>query len=125
MSAINLFIGLLLHFVGDYLLQTTWMATEKTKKHLPALVHASVYSLPFLFIADFKFWLIIWITHFFIDRYRLAIYWIKLINRNPDSNNYGYDENTPVWLSTWLLFITDNTWHILINSVCIYLSLKY
>jgi hypothetical protein len=37
--------------MGDYLFQTSWMANEKTKRFLPALIHATIYSLPFLLIA--------------------------------------------------------------------------
>lgn len=117
---LNLYIGLLLHFVGDYLLQTSWMANEKTKRHLPAFLHALVYSIPFLFVCFNYFWFVIFITHFFIDRYRLAMYWIQFINKTPNRDNFGYPKETPNFLSMWLLFIVDNTFHILINSLSIY-----
>ncbi len=32
----------------------------------------------------------------------------------------GYPEDTPDWLSVWLLIITDNTLHIIINGLAIY-----
>jgi hypothetical protein len=38
---------LLLHLVGDYIFQSHWMATEKTRHSYPALYHAIIYSLPF------------------------------------------------------------------------------
>jgi hypothetical protein len=41
---------ILAHMVGDYLLQSHWMATEKTKRSLAAGVHAGTYTLPFLFL---------------------------------------------------------------------------
>lgn len=85
-----LILGILLHFVGDYLNQNNWMAQNKTKDWKPALVHALVYSLPFLFlIPNFYVWLPIFVTHYFIDRYRLAQYWIKLVNWNWKSTNWG------------------------------------
>ena len=43
---------LVAHAVGDYLLQSEWMATEKTKRSLPALVHCLTYVLPFLFLTQ-------------------------------------------------------------------------
>ncbi len=115
-----LFIGLVLHFVGDYLLQTSWMANEKTKHWFPALVHALVYSIPFLIIHFDYSWLIIFGTHYIIDRYRLAMYWIQFINRTKDRNNFGYSNELPIFLSMWLLFIVDNTFHIIINSLTLY-----
>ena len=38
-----------------------------------------------------------------------------------DCSVNGYNKDIPVWLSTWLLIITDNTIHLIIN----YLALKY
>lgn len=70
--------------VGDYLLQSDWMAQEKTKKWLAAAVHALVYTLPFtLFLfftqATWKALVVIGVTHFVIDHWRLARYvaWAK------------------------------------------------
>lgn len=115
-----LILGILLHFVGDYLNQNNWMAQNKTKDWKPALVHALIYSVPFLYLVpDFYIWLPIFVTHYFIDRYRLAQYWIKLVNWNWKSTNWGFSEQTPPWLSNWLLFIVDNTFHIIINTLTI------
>ena len=118
-------LGVLFHFIGDYLTQNNWMAQNKTKSFLPAFIHATIYSLPFLFIVTLPFWSVIYVTHFFIDRYRLAQYWIRLVNWNWDMsvNNYGFSKETPAWLSTWLMIIIDNLWHIIINTAVIYLSL--
>lgn len=64
---------LILHMVGDYLTQSHWMAENKTKRFLPAAIHATVYSLPFLLLSiSWAAFAVILITHFFIDRYRLA-----------------------------------------------------
>ena len=40
---------ILAHLIGDYLLQSHWMAQEKTKRSIAAAVHAVSYTLPFLF----------------------------------------------------------------------------
>lgn len=71
---------LILHLFGDYVTQSDWMATEKTKRHLPALAHAVVYSLPFLLLGPSPVaFAVIFCTHFLIDRFRLARYvcWAK------------------------------------------------
>jgi len=71
---------LLAHAVGDYLLQSDWMATRKTAESRAALVHALTYSLPFLFLQPSLLAIsFIVLTHFVIDRWRLARYlvWAK------------------------------------------------
>lgn len=71
---------LLAHAVGDYLLQSDWMAREKTSRLPVALVHALTYSLPFLALRpSLAAWAVIVVTHALIDRYRLARYvvWAK------------------------------------------------
>lgn len=71
---------LLAHLWGDYILQSDWMANNKTKSSFAASVHANVYSLPFLLFApSWKAMLVISMSHFLIDRYRLARYvvWAK------------------------------------------------
>lgn len=116
-----LIIGFILHLVGDYLLQNDWMAREKTKSSLATFIHAVVYSIPFyILLYDSTIW-IVFLSHYFIDRYRLPIYWIKLVNWNWKSKNFGYDETKPQFMSIWLMIIIDNTFHILFNSVAIYL----
>lgn len=109
------------HLVGDYLLQSHWMATEKTKRSLAAGIHAVTYTLPFLFITQSLIaLLVICGTHFVIDRWRLAriVVWAKNGCRGPITGT-GYPDDVPAWLSVWLLIIADNTLHILINGLAI------
>ena len=122
---------LLLHLIGDYLLQSGWMANNKAKSHYAAFVHALVYSLPFLLLRpSLTAWLVIFGTHFIIDRYCLAKHVAKIKNylapcknwpKNGDLSHFGYCKNIPDFLAMWLLIITDNTLHLLIN----FLSLKF
>lgn len=110
---------LLAHLVGDYCLQSDWMAQNKVKAWLPAIAHAACYTLPFLFLTlQFLPLAVICLTHLLIDRFRLAAYVSKLKNWNWDSPN-GYDADRPVWLTTWLIIITDNTMHLLINHMAL------
>lgn len=119
---------LVAHLVGDYLLQSHWMATQKIVCWFPAIVHGVMYTLPFLFVTQHPAALaIICVTHIVIDRYRLAkhLSWLKnLMGPRPVTwaeakENAGYPKDTPAWLSTWLMIITDNTVHILINIAAI------
>jgi hypothetical protein len=71
---------LVAHAVGDYLLQSHYMATEKTKQSLAAAIHATVYGACFLlFRPSLVAFAFIVITHFVIDRWRLArfVVWAK------------------------------------------------
>ena len=105
------------------------MALQKTSRWAPALVHGLTYTLPFLFATQsFAALLVIGLTHAVIDRYRLAKYLVWFKNQfapkafRPDRESMkttGYPTETPIWLSTWLLFIADNTVHIIINTLAI------
>lgn len=116
----------LAHLVGDYLIQSHWMATEKTKRWLPAVAHAVTYGLPYLLVTQSPTALVVIVgTHAVIDRYRLArhVIWAKnhLAPRGhagtwADCSATGYPSNVPAWLAVWLLIIADNTMHLLINA---------
>lgn len=114
---------LLLHMIGDYILQTDWMATEKTKRNTAAAAHAVVYSLPFLLLSPSALaFAVILVSHYFIDRYRLARYVIFAKNwvtnrrlRWAECSTTGYPNGMPAWLSVWLMIAADNTMHLSIN----------
>lgn len=114
---------LLLHLLGDYVTQSHWMATEKTKQSTAAAAHACVYTLPFLLLTkSVPALLVIGVTHFLIDRFRLARDVVFAKNwltdtslRWSDCSGTGYPSATPAWLSVWLLIAADNTMHLCIN----------
>lgn len=120
-----LFLSILLHLVGDYLTQNDWIANHKTKRTDVALLHVSLYSLPFLVIVPSAYWLVVFLSHFFIDRYRLAVYWIKLVNWNWQSKNLGFADDKPPFLSIWLMIIIDNTFHLVFNTIAIFMHYKF
>lgn len=122
------------------------MASEKTKKDLPAVLHAITYSLPFLFLStSWQPLAVIIVTHYLIDRFRLVRFlnWIKNFMGPPTTketvvteksktyrNFYwwqawkhctatGYPSDKPAWLAVWLMIIADNTIHILINGLAL------
>jgi len=114
------------HLVGDYILQSDWMANEKTKKSLAALAHVITYSLPFLFFSPtIPQILFIAGTHFIIDRWRLARYvcWVKnwMGPNRPwsECSGTGYPQDRPPWLAVWLLIIADNTMHLICNGLAL------
>lgn len=124
------YLGIILaHLVGDYLIQSDWMAQEKTKRWLPAIVHGLTYTLPYILVTQSVTALaVIGGTHIVIDRYRLArqVVWLKN-NVGPKRHRHpwaecratGYHESMPVWMAVWLMIIADNTIHLLINTAAV------
>ena len=119
---------LILHLIGDYITQSDWMASNKTRRTWPALCHTVVYSVPFFLIGSAPAVGVIFLTHFFIDRFRLVRYLVWAKNWiSPgyypwaDCSETGYHKNVPVWLATWLMIVCDNTLHL----VCNYCALRW
>lgn len=131
---------LILHGIGDYFLQTDYQALNKKKKgwhgFWQCLKHCITYSLSFLFIGSWKAVLVIFITHFVIDRTNIVAYliaiknWtVKWVEEDNDSfgsyvfdiSNFGFGLERPFAISIWLYIICDNLLHI----ICNYLALKY
>ncbi len=122
---------LVAHAIGDYILQSDWMATEKTKRSIAAFAHAFCYTLAFLpFVGIHRAaapLIAIMASHFVIDRWRLARYvvWAKnwLGPNRPwrECAATGYSPDRPMWMSVWLLIIADNILHVVCNG----LALKY
>jgi hypothetical protein len=124
---------LVAHAVGDYILQSHWMATEKTKNSAAAAIHAITYTLPFLLITQSVAALaIICGTHFLVDRFRLArfVVWLKngpfrMVHtdlgwlRLKPVTATGYQDDVPAWLSVWLFIAADNIIHVVINAMAI------
>ena len=132
------------HLIGDYLLQSDWMALEKTKRSLAALAHVITYTLPFLLLTRSPAALLfIAGTHFVIDRWRLARYvcWFKNFlspeftreeiegsqlgrdvqwwHRWADCAGTGYHKDRPPWLAVWLMIVADNTMHLICNGIAL------
>lgn len=120
---------LLAHLAGDYLIQSHWMANEKTKRWWPAWAHAFAYGLPYLLVTQsLPALAVILVTHAIIDHYRLARYvvWAKNLlapkaYRRPwsECSATGYPQDTPLWLAVWLLIIADNAMHLAINAAAV------
>lgn len=121
---------ILLHLWGDYIVQTDTQA--KGKKCLGwygtwcCFKHCLTYSLPFLLIGSWKAWLVIFVTHFIINRTKLIDYLLAIKNGvktdgKYDISNFGFGLDRPQILTLWLYIIVDNIFHITIN----YFALKY
>jgi hypothetical protein len=115
---------LVAHAVGDYVLQSDWMANQKTKRSVACLLHVVTYALPFLFLRPSVAALAVIVgTHFVIDRWRLArfVCWAKNVPWRPwaECSGTGYPSDRPPWMAVWLLIIADNVMHVLINGMAL------
>ncbi|MDT3395303.1 DUF3307 domain-containing protein [Streptomyces sp. B1866] len=126
----RVFEGLLAHLIGDFVLQSEWLAAEKVKRWWPAVLHGLLYGLPFLFITRSLIALALIVgTHIVLDRYRAAKYLVWFRNllapagRRPAwaeaRTNYGSPRNVSRGLALGLLIVTDNTVHLSINFVAL------
>lgn len=152
--ATKLNLALLCHAVGDYVLQSDWMAQNKSKHTWIAAVHAAFYTLPFLVVTRHPAALaVILLTHLVIDRFRLARYvgwaknWLAPWTRKHEATRAtidgmpharikttwlppnrpwrycqatGYDVDREKYVSFWLMVITDNCLHVIINAMALY-----
>lgn len=120
---------LLAHLVGDYLIQSDWMANEKTKRWWPAVAHGLTYTLPYALITQsLPALALIAGSHIVIDHYRLArhVVWAKNLiapsrYRYPwrECSGTGYHQDRPPWMAVWLMIIADNTIHLLFNTAAV------
>lgn len=125
-------LGVFLHMVGDYVIQNDYMAQQKVKAHTPAFWHALTYTLLFLLATrSVPALLAIGVTHFIIDRWRLARYvvWFKNLFapkqfRTPPwavcKDSYGFPPGAPPHIAFWVMVICDNLLHIAINSAALW-----
>lgn len=83
---------LIAHLVGDYWLQSDWIAVNKSKKSLPCLIHVCLYVLPFLFLTfSWKALLIIGGSHFLLERAGHPIHYLIWFKNHLDPQGY------PAW----------------------------
>lgn len=134
---------LLCHAIGDYVLQSDWMARQKSKSWSVAAFHGLAYCIPFIIAGATPLQtLVMASTHAVIDRLRLARYVVWAKNWISPKHNIKmigakdmYYTRSPSWeackdfgvplaatdryLAHWLLIIVDNVMHVLINGAAL------
>lgn len=107
---------LLLHALGDYIIQNDWMALNKKKRGwlglFACLLHCALYALPFLLIVSPLQVALIFASHFVIDRWRIVDWFLAVRNGVFHIKNFGFGEERPHFITVWLYIITDNIIHI-------------
>ncbi|WJY28384.1 MULTISPECIES: DUF3307 domain-containing protein [Sporosarcina] len=100
------------HLIGDYLLQTRWMAERKAAEWLPLLAHCLVYTIviigAFLIGSGSFSWIaaaFIFASHVFLDRRTFVAWWAR--------NVMGTAGGKPAWL----LIMADQVFHVIVLAV--------
>jgi len=117
------------HLVGDYLLQNDMMAQTKSKNTvlgwIVCFMHCMFYTTSVcLMMKNYNLnWIIIvFISHFFIDKFSLANYWMNMMGKRTPYQWYlmfeaGEDKPEDVIhasFSSIVYCVVDNTMHILL-----------
>lgn len=110
------------HLLGDYVFQTDNMAQNKTRSNAVAALHAGVYTWVMGWVLVPQWWfseemaavfalklLVVFITHYLMDRYALARRWmqLKIVDQK------GFAEH----LKPWSTIIIDNTGHLCVLAL--------
>ncbi len=111
------------HLAGDYLFQSKSMALKKTDKNLNGLLwcvfHCLIYTASVcLFVYNFSFLVVtlVFLSHFFIDRWSLASKWLRIIRGRSITEACGLQENREVNIafSCLVYAVVDNTLHLIL-----------
>ncbi|MBM6617043.1 DUF3307 domain-containing protein [Bacillus suaedaesalsae] len=104
------------HLIGDFLLQTSWMAQYKATRWIPLLSHVTVYTAVVSLMGYFSGGLsftgiaIIFIGHIILDRRTFVEFWVSRIQMAKGQSK------------DWLMIVADQIFHIILLFVAIYLS---
>lgn len=106
-------IQLILHLIGDFVFQNDNMASVKANKSLYGykwcFIHCFVYTIVFIGATrSIPALVLIFSTHFLIDKYRLAYLWCQYfkVGKRLEENN---------WLRVYLIFMVDMAFHLSCN----------
>jgi hypothetical protein len=102
------------HFVGDYLIQNDWMASQKKSDSIVCAIHVLFYTLAVMLFSGWFFYkyapliaLAIYIPHYLIDRTQFIYHYMTLAGQG------NFREYLKPWSSIWV----DQSFHFL----CLYL----
>lgn len=112
------------HLVADYLLQSKTMALKKSAKGINGIIwctsHSLIYTATiclFLWRIDWLVALLVFISHWPIDRWSLASKWLKLIKGRDILVAYNSKEEyreIDLSFSCLVYAVADNTMHLVI-----------
>ncbi|ANU26751.1 DUF3307 domain-containing protein [Planococcus versutus] len=104
------------HLIGDFLLQTSWMAKYKATKWLPLLTHVAIYTAVIAVLGILSGGLslpalaLVFIGHLILDRKTFVMFWVERIQtaKGPEK--------------IWLSIVADQIFHIILLAIAIAIS---
>ena len=102
------------HLIGDYLLQTDWMAMNKKRHWLHCSVHVLTYLIPFL-LCGLTWWqfVLIGLQHYLQDRTQFVGWFMAA------KGSVVFAEPP---MGPWSLVVTDNILHILWIALVVWIG---
>jgi hypothetical protein len=95
------------HFVGDFLLQSDWMAFNKKEKtlkgELACQIHVIIWTLSILLFTGWCDWahiILVYLPHYLLDRTKFVYWYVDLMNLQKPA--------------PWLYIVNDGVLHLLI-----------
>lgn len=117
----TLLLAIIGHLVGDYLLQTDWMALTKKQPgrvgDCACGIHSAIWTLSVCAFAGWWGWTVcigLFYAHFWQDRTNVVKWWMTL----PWKDQTKFTEPP---MAPWSLIVVDNVWHI----VSLYLVARF
>jgi Protein of unknown function (DUF3307) len=122
------------HLIGDYLLQSKWMALTKSVAGRDGVnactVHVAIYTVAVCAMVGTLspvFAAAVFVPHWIIDRWSLASHWLRLIRgrtfEDALANTTQYRE-FDIAFTAIVYTVTDNTMHILCLWPALYLVVE-
>ena len=102
------------HLVGDYLLQTRWMATRKTTLFSALAAHSAVYAFAVWFVSlpagglSPSGLFLVFVSHVVIDRRHFVLWWCRRVTQSDGL--------------AWLVIMTDQALHCVILALACFLQ---
>lgn len=104
------------HLIGDFLLQSSWMAKNKATKWLPLLVHVAIYTVVVSVFGVMSGGLslaaiaLIFFSHIVLDRKTFVAFWVRKVQtaKGPEQ--------------AWLCIVADQIFHIIVLAIAIAIS---
>lgn len=112
------------HLIGDYLLQSKYMALNKSNPGWRSILICSLHSLVYtiavcvmIWTLNSIVWIIVFASHWMMDRWSIANLWLKLIKGRTFEKAYNSKDKYrefDIAFTSLVYTITDNTFHILV-----------
>lgn len=87
------FFLVILHCIGDWLLQSEFVALNKTHNFMVRFLHVFLYTFVFSFFLEWPYLLWIGVSHFIIDSYKPLYYFRKLMGDSSAEDIESFKES--------------------------------